>query len=111
MNYLLCSGAGREQLAGRVCNQPPSLKTVLLIEDNNAHALRLGEMYVLKESYQVIVASDIVTALKFLRSCKPNLMLLDERLLMRNGIDFGARLSLMKDLQDIPLLLLGADFH
>jgi DNA-binding response OmpR family regulator len=100
-----------EQLAGRVCNQPPSKKTVLLVEENNAVALRLGEMYALKEGYQVIVASDIVTAMQFLRSCKPDLMLLDERLLMRNGIDFRARLSLMKDLQDIPLLLLSADFH
>jgi DNA-binding response OmpR family regulator len=68
-------------------------------------------MFGLKEGYQVIVASDIATALKFLRSCKPDLMLLDERLLTRNGIDFGTRLSLMKDLQDIPLLLLGADFR
>ncbi len=94
-----------------VCYDPPSIKTVLLVEDNNAIALWLVEMFELKEDYQVIVASDIVTALKFLRSCKPNLMLLDERLLTRNGIDFGARLSLMKDLQDIPLLLLGAYFH
>ncbi len=94
-----------------VCHDPPPIKTVLLVEDNNAIALRLGEMFELKEGSQVIVASDIATALKFLRSCKPNLMLLDERLLTRNGIDFGARLSLMNDLQDIPLLLLGADFR
>jgi DNA-binding response OmpR family regulator len=111
MNSLLGSGAGTEQLAARVCKQPPSLKTVLLVEDNTALALRLGEMYELKEGYQVLVASNLVTALQFLRSCKPDLMLLDERLLMRNGIDFGARLSLMKDLQDIPLLLFGADFR
>jgi DNA-binding response OmpR family regulator len=100
-----------EQLAGRGCNQPPSLKAVLLVVENTALALRLGEMYALKEGYQVLVASDMATALQFLRSCKPTLMLLDERLLTRIGIDFGARLSLMKDLQDIPLLLLGAHFH
>jgi hypothetical protein len=33
-------------------------------------------------------------------------MLVDARLLSRQGIDFLPRLQLMKDLQDIPLLLL-----
>lgn len=82
---------------------------MLLIEDNHAVALRLGEIFGLMEGYRVIVASDIATALNFLRSCKPNLMLLDERLLTRNGIDFGARLFIIKDLQDIALLLFSAD--
>ncbi|MFL5661969.1 MAG: hypothetical protein ACJ8BW_11550 [Ktedonobacteraceae bacterium] len=59
--------------------------------------------------YQVIVASDCLTALKFLRSFKPDLMLLDERLLTRNRIDLLPRLHVMKDLQDIPLLLLSTD--
>jgi response regulator RpfG family c-di-GMP phosphodiesterase len=46
---------------------------------------------------------------KFIRSFKPDLMLLDERLLTRDGTDLLQRLHLMKDLQDIPLLLLGTD--
>ena len=91
--------------------EPPALKFILLIEDDSASALQFGEMIAQKTSYQVIVASDCLTALKFMRSCKPNLILLDERLLMRNGIDFGFRLSRMKDLQDIPLLLFNAVSH
>ena len=85
--------------------ESPSVKTVLLIEDNPATALRLGELFAREAGYRVIFASDSLTALKFIRSCKPDLMLLDERLLTRNGIDLGPRIFLMQDLQAIPLLL------
>jgi DNA-binding response OmpR family regulator len=59
---------------------------------------------------QVIVASNCVTALKFLRSCTPDLLLVDERLLTHDGIDLTSRLRRMKDLQDIPILLFSAEF-
>jgi DNA-binding response OmpR family regulator len=95
----------------RVSNEPLIFKIILLIEDDSVAALRLGEMFAQKTGYQVIVASDCKAALKFMRSCKPNLILLNERLLMSHGIDFGHRLFMMKDLQAIPLLLLGAAFH
>jgi len=85
--------------------EPPSIKKLLLVEDNFATASQLGEMLAQQAGYQVIVASDCLTALKFLRSCKPDLMLLDACLLTRNGFDLLPRLQVMKDLQDIPLLL------
>ncbi len=93
-----------------VCYKPDSIKTILLIEDDPATALQLGEMLAQQAGSQVIFASDGLTALKFIRSCKPDLILLDERLLTRNGIDLGPRLSVMQDLQAIPLLLLSVDF-
>ncbi len=89
--------------------EPPSRKKLLLVEDNLATAARLGEVLAQQAGYQVFVVSDCLTALKFMRSFKPDLLLLDERLLTRNGIDLLQRLHLMKDLQDIPLLLLGTD--
>lgn len=92
----------------RVSSEPSSIKTLLLVEDNLATASELGKMLAQQAGYQVIVASDCLTALKFLRSFKPDLMLLDERLLTRNGIDLLPRLHVMKDLQDIPLLLLSS---
>jgi CheY-like chemotaxis protein len=55
-------------------NEPPSRKKLLLVEENIATAARLGEMLTQQAGYQVIVASDCVTALKFIRSCKPDLM-------------------------------------
>ena len=88
---------------------PPSIKKLLLVEDNLATATQLGERLAQQAGYQVIVASDCLTALKFLRSFKPDLMLVDERLLTRNGIDLMPRLHVMKDFQDIPLLLLSTD--
>ena len=93
----------------KVSYEPPSVKKLLLVEDNLATATQLGEMLAQQAGYQVIVASDCLTALKFLRSCKPDLMLEDERLLTRNGIDLFQRLRMMKDFQDIPLLLLSTD--
>jgi response regulator RpfG family c-di-GMP phosphodiesterase len=86
--------------------EPPSIKKLLLVEDNYATASQLGEILAQQASYQVIVASDCLTALKFLRSCRPDLMLVDARLLWQHGIDLLPRLQMMKDLQDIPLLLL-----
>lgn len=88
----------------------PSIKLFLIIEDNPELASQLGRMLVHQANDQIIVASDCLTALKFLRSCTPDLMLVDERLLMHNGIDLAPRLLMMKDLQDIPLLLFSAGF-
>jgi DNA-binding response OmpR family regulator len=95
----------------RVSYKPPLVTIILLIEDDRVAALRLGEMFAQKAGYQVIVASNCKAALKFMRACKPNLILLNERMLMSHGIDFGHRLTMMKDLQAIPLLLHGAAFH
>jgi DNA-binding response OmpR family regulator len=89
----------------------PSIKTILLVEDDIAAASRLGEMFAQKTGYHVICTSDCLTALKFMRSCKPDLIILNERLLTRNGIELGPRLFLMKDLQAIPLLLFSTDCH
>jgi response regulator RpfG family c-di-GMP phosphodiesterase len=99
---------GMECIDGKVYYEPPSVKKLLLVEDNLATASRLGESLTQQAGYQVIVASDCLTALKFLRSCKPDLMLVDVCLLTRHGIDFLPRLQVMKDLQDIPLLLFSA---
>jgi DNA-binding response OmpR family regulator len=94
----------------RVSYKPPPIKTILLIEDDIATASRLGEMLAQKAGYQVIFASDCLSALKFIRSYKTDLILLNERLLTRNGIDLGPRLAVTQDLQTIPLLLLSVDF-
>ena len=83
-----------------------SIKKLLLVEDNSATVSRLGERLAQQGGYQVIVASDCMTALKFLRFCKPDLILVDARLLTQHGIDLLPRLQRMQDLQDIPLLLL-----
>ncbi len=79
------------------------------MEDDRATAFRLGETLAQQARYHVIVASDWLTALKFLHMCKPDLMLLDERLLTRHGIDLSPRLLVLKELQDIPLLFLSTD--
>lgn len=96
-------------LDGKGSYEPPSIRKLLLIEENLATIARLGERLAQQAGYQVIVASDCLTALKFLRSFKPDLVLLNEHLLTRNGIDLLPRLQVLKDLQDIPLLLYSTD--
>jgi DNA-binding response OmpR family regulator len=90
----------------REFNERPSIKKLLLVEDNCATASQLGKRLAQQGGYQVIVASDCLTALKFLRSWKPDLMLVEARLLTQHGIDLLPRLQMMQDLKDIPLLLL-----
>jgi DNA-binding response OmpR family regulator len=87
----------------------PTFKLLLVVEDHPAYATRLADTLAQRADMQVIVVSDCVTALKLLRSCTPDLMLVDERLLIHNGIDLTPRLRTMKDLQDIPILLFGAE--
>lgn len=91
-------------------DEPPSIKTILIVEDDIATASRLSELLAQEAAYQVILVSDCLTTLKFLHYCKPDLIFLDERLLHINGIELGPRLAMMKELQDIPIYLFGADF-
>jgi DNA-binding response OmpR family regulator len=89
-------------------DEPPSVKLLLLIEDDLTIASWLAELFTQQAGYQVVVASDCLTGLKFMRLCTPALMLLDERLLTSKGIDLGPWLSLMQDLQAIPFLLFSS---
>ncbi len=91
-------------------DEPPSIKTILVVEDDIATASRLTELFAQQAAYQIIHVSDCLTTLKFLHYCTPDLILLDEGLLHSNGIDLRYRLALMKDLQDTPIYLLSADF-
>ena len=90
-------------------DEPPSIKTILVVEDDLAVASWLTELLAQQAADQVILVSDCLTTLKFLRYCTPDLILLDERLLHVNGIELGPRLAVMKDLQAIPLLLFDVD--
>ena len=92
-------------------DEPPISRIILIIEDDRVVALRLDEMFAQKADYQVIVASTSKAALKFVRSYTPNLILLNERLLISHGINLSHRLFLVVDLQAIPLLLHGAAYH
>ncbi len=93
-----------------MCYEPPSIKTILIVEDDLITASRLSELLARQADYEVILVSDCLTTLKFLHYCTPDLIILDARLLQSNGIELGPRLAVMKELQDIPVLLLGTDF-
>ena len=92
-----------------MCYEPSSVKTILVVEDDLARASRLSELLARQATYEIILVSDCLTTLKFLHYCTPDLIILDERLLHSNGIELGPRLAVMKELQDIPILVLSVD--
>jgi CheY-like chemotaxis protein len=106
MERRLCITLPKDDLPAVIEKKTSNL--VLLVEDNLATAVHIGDTLAQQTDYRVVFASDWWTAWKFLRTCKPDLVLLDERLLTRNGIELAQRLRVMKDLQDIPLLLFEA---
>ena len=52
-----------------------------MVEDDSIVASRLSELLAQQAAYRLIFVSDCLTTLKFLHYCKPDLILLDERLL------------------------------
>jgi len=89
---------------GGMSDEPPSIKTLLVVEDDLAIVSRLTKLPAVQAASQVIHVSGCLTTLKFLRYYTPDLILLDERLLHSNGSELGPRLAVMKDLQAMALL-------
>ncbi|MBV9231265.1 MAG: response regulator [Chloroflexi bacterium] len=86
----------------------PSVKTILIVEDDEA----IGEFLTLSISqetpYRPLVVLDGFEALKVLRDLKPNLLLLDNRLPSMSGIELYDQLHATKELASIPTIITSA---
>ena len=86
----------------------PSVKTILIVEDDEA----IGEFLTLSISqetpYRPLVVPDGFEALKVLRDLKPNLLLLDNRLPSMSGIELYDQLHATKELASIPTIITSA---
>ncbi len=86
-------------------------KTILLVEDDQAIGSFLVEAITQETPHRAIVATDSHAALKLVRHCKPDLLILDFGLPGMNGIELYDRLQINKELAPIPAIMITANPH
>ena len=85
------------------------IKTVLVVEDDDAIGEVLVQAIQLETSYHVILARNGFQALKMLETLKPDLLILDYGLPGMNGLEFYDIVHTSKSLEQLPLLFVSAE--
>jgi two-component system phosphate regulon response regulator PhoB len=86
----------------------PPVKTILIVEDDEAIGEFLAMSISQETSYHPLVVSDGFEALKVLTDLRPGLLLLDYRLPSMTGIELYDQLSTTKELRSIPTIMTSA---
>lgn len=79
-------------------------KRILAVDDAAIVLSRITE--VLGKDYEVITVNSGMRALKYLEKEKPDLILLDIRMVPKDGIETLREIRTMKDSADIPVIML-----
>ena len=82
--------------------------TTVLIVDDQLELLGIHRMYLEKHGYQVITASDGVSALRAVRRHRPDVILLDHSLPGRTGIEVATEIKGDPVIADTPIVMLTA---
>jgi CheY-like chemotaxis protein len=83
-------------------------KTILVVEDDeNVGAFPVWALR-LETPYQAVLVTDSYQALQAMHRLKPRLFLLDYNLPYMNGIELYDHLHSIKELRDIPAILISA---
>ena len=85
------------------------VKTVFIVEDDEAIGELLVQAIEQETSYQAVLASDGFQALKMLRTVKPDLLILDYGLPDMNGLEFYDTIHAAKALEHLPVLIVSAE--
>jgi DNA-binding response OmpR family regulator len=80
----------------------------ILVADDDLDILRLLEMNLLAEGFDVVAASDGVRAWELARTAVPDLAVLDVMMPRRDGLDVLASMKAHPRTKDIPVVLLTA---
>ena len=88
---------------------PTDVKTVFIVEDDDAIGDLLVQAIEQETSYQAVLASDGFQALKMLRTVKPDLILLDYSLPGMNGLELYDTIHTVKALKHLPVLIVSAE--
>ena len=79
-------------------------KCILAVDDAVIVLRRIVDA--LEEFYDVVTVNSGVRALKYLEKEKPDLILLDIRMMPKDGIETLQEIRLMEDRADIPVIML-----
>ena len=82
-------------------------KTVLLVEDN-LHNRRIFAGILTHYGYEVVEAENGVEAIERLRATRPDIILMDLSLPVKDGWEATREIKEMPDLRDIPIVALTA---
>ena len=85
------------------------VKTVFIVEDDEAIGELLVQAIEQETSYQAVLASDGFQALKMLRTVKPDLLILDYGLPDMNGLELYDTIHAVKALKHLPVLIVSAE--
>lgn len=81
-----------------------SKKCILAVDDTAIILTRISNT--LKDDYDVVTVNSGVRALKYLEQEKPDLILLDIKMVQKDGIETLQEILTMKDRADIPVIML-----
>jgi CheY-like chemotaxis protein len=93
----------------RVENEPPAIKTILLVEDDSIIAELLVQMIAQETRYQIFSVPDGLEALDLVRNVKPQLLILDYWLPTIHGIELYDRLHNTEGLEEVPTIMLSVN--
>jgi len=82
-------------------------KCILIVENDDTHAALLREVISKGTSHHIFLASNAFAALKFVRHIIPQLLILNQSLPDMDGFELYTRLHMMKELHNVPTLMLG----
>jgi len=88
---------------------PTAVKTVFIVEDDEAIGELLVEAIQQETPYQAVLASDGFQALKMLPKVKPDVLILDYALPGMNGLEFYDAIHELKALEYLPVLVVSAE--
>lgn len=83
-------------------------KNILIVEDDTDIGLLICELLSQETPYKAIWVSDSMQALQLASTMKPDLCIIDYWLPSINGIELYDRLHEMKDLANMPAILISA---
>jgi CheY-like chemotaxis protein len=92
-----------------VRKNPTDVKTVFIVEDDEAIGDLLVQAIEQETSHHAVLASDGFQALKMLRTVKPDLLLLDYSLPGMNGLELYDTIHTVKALKHLPVLIVSAE--
>ena len=79
-------------------------KNILAVDDDIIVLTRISS--ILRNDYDVVTVNSGVRALKYLELEKPDLILLDVRMMQQDGIETLRKIRNMEECKDIPVIML-----